>query len=660
MSGPLLSGILALHHAAPVEAGQLGRAVRLLAPGPALPALLPAAMAEFLRQGGTLETFPRAPLLGFGEDELGAFMAEYEQLLVPLLLLHSPTEHCLVGIGRQLGRTGHKILEKNINQLATFVLPGLACQQYNLEIQDKENIIALADFIATKLGGKESSGKMFESFCKRFGDIVLQIFLNVNHPAELKKAFGLTKVLKFPSDPPELSVGVPGRAVGLLGEEVWVEVGRNKPHHLVRLAVGLSKAGRDPLRSLHSLHLWLECLGPALPHLQHLNPFLATFLTRSLLSLVSPGQPQLAQACITVLDQLVRLLVPVNSSSLCPILPAINYGVVSLLLQPDCSDVSARLGRGLLQFLVLQHGDQFPAELAKLEDFPAGADWAELQEGLASYRPPDFSSLARRVERFLALSRATEPALLAGPLQSLQAGLAGAHSQLSLLEPGQLRGLVTALLRLADPDTGVAVTALDCLAELGPLDMGSPVLEQPGPPAPPSPAGAVMVELWQLLLSPDRETAGEATSAITGIISLTVEGAAWLAEEEDPQLASLLAPFARPGCPTPRPGRPVVVDQALERLDRANLWRGEDSAGEEWPRPLVTAILMSCCQDSLWGRLRGVASLSTPLCRALLPRLVCVLLAAGRDVRLVVSVRINAVLASHWEGQVGQHYESFK
>jgi len=596
-------------------------------------------------------------------------------VIVPLVLLQSPTEACLTQLSTMVAKQPAELLKQNFDKLAQFFLPGMAAKEFKLELQGIKKMSLLADFIH----GKYPNDSFLDLVLKNFPSTMQQMFLNVNDSNALKSTFQINKIEKVSSNPPELSAQLPSKVAELLQQvyedNIWQTLSKSRPDSIVKIAVTLASnltcstanVTEDHLRNLHSLYLWLDCIGPSVnDQMVSVLPFLAQYLCNSLLSLVTPEKNvdfSVTKSSLMVLQKLILIITPVDSSSLVPILFSINYCLVSLICKV-CTDDIVSIAVDILEYLLVQNDFRFTTVLPELEDYPDKPIFATLQAGLDKQpKGTDSTSLSGFIARFLNVVSTTDPVFLELPLKTLKTKLKSLSMQLLDLmkSTSVLRNLVCALVKIVKSNTGLVVTdALQCLAEIGPLDLDSQVLEYQNDFAISfgnNHIVSILNHLKDLLMCNDGPVSRSAAQAVTNILSYTEDGQKFLEPlgEEDPSLQRLkeiVLPFQKTKTKLSK-SKDATVDANLFRtkVDDPNVWSLKETHSN-WLKSLVYQMLSCFHERTVLSHLLDICHLSLRMCEAILPFIVHQLLLFGSsEVRLILSAKFCKFLKDHFESE---------
>jgi len=669
----VVSCLISLHSTQNMETNLLVRSVRRVAANMQLDhkifleQVLGGLLLDHFEDGGKLANFPKS-LLGYGDDQLDLFVREHEGVVVPLALLHSPTDSCLAQLADMLAKQPTDILKHNFDKLAQLFLPGMAAKEFKLDLVGDRKMSSLADFIHGKYPGDSFLSLVF----KNFPSTMQQLFQNVNDPGALMRTFQISKVEKVSSNPPQLNAEFPIKVGDLLqvyDENIWQSLAKNRPDSIVKMAVTLTsnlfsstaKVTTDQLRSLHSLHLWLECVGPSVTdEMLPILPFLAQYISKSLLSLVIPqakSDLSLTKSSLIVLRKLVNIIIPIQSSSLLTVLCSVNYCLVSLMILETCPEDILTIAKDILEELFVENGFRFTSVLSEFEDYPDLPVFSVLQANLNKEDRNKSNSLSDHISRFMNIVSTTDFVFLELPLKTLKIRLQSFSSQLPDLVKGgsALRDLVCALVRIVKSGTeGVVTQALQCLAEIGPVDLECQVLEFKTSSGQGSTI-LVLDTLKDLLLSNDGPVSRKAAEAITNILTNTEEGQKFLEpeDEETPELQKLkelLLPFQKSKTRQSK-SKESRIDEKLFRalVDSPDMWSLED-CHSKWISSLVNKMLSCFHERTVLSHLLEICQLSLRLSELIFPFIVHELLSFdSSEVRLILSAKFSKIFSDHFE-----------
>eukprot|EP00092_Neocalanus_flemingeri_P036466 GFUD01039708.1.p1 GENE.GFUD01039708.1~~GFUD01039708.1.p1 ORF type:complete len:2472 (+),score=743.58 GFUD01039708.1:84-7418(+) len=677
LSRSVVSCLISLHSSQDLDRSQLARAVQLVADNRQqgqkefVSDVLAGLLMDHFQDGGKLGNFPRN-LLGYGEDQLDVFVRDHEGVIVPVALLQSPTENCLTQLSMMTAKQPAELIKLSFDKLAQLFLPGMAAKEFKLELEGKGKMSLLADFIH----GKYPDDGFMNLVLKNLPSTMQQMFLNVNDPSALKSTFQVNKVEKVASNPPELSALLPTKVVELLQQvcedDIWQSLCKKRPDSIVKIAVTLTSnltsstaniAG-DRLRSLHSLYLWLDSIGPSInDQMLPVLPFLAQYLSNSLLNLVTPQKNSnlsITKSSLIVLQKLIKIITPVDSSSLLPVLFSINYCLVSIVIK-TCPDDIISIAVDILEYLFVQNDFRFTTILSELEDYPDKPIFTNLQASLDKQDRSRDSSLSEFIARFLNILSTTDPVFLELPLKTLKTKLRSLSGQLLDLmkSTSVLRKLVCALVRIVKNKTVLVVSeALHCLGEIGPADLESQVLEFQNSLVTSfgqNHTVIVLDHLKDLLLSNDGLISRSAAQAITNILSYTEEGQKFLEPvgEEDPglqRLKEMVLPFQKTKTKLSK-SKDSTIDEDLFRtkVDDPNIWSQEETHSK-WVTCLVHQMLSCFHERTVMSHLLDICQLSPRMCETVLPFIVHeLLLFDSTEVRLILAAKFCKFFNDHFE-----------
>ena len=215
-----------------------------------------------------------------------------------------------------------------------------------------------------------------------------------------------------------------------------------------------------------------------------------------------------------------------------------------------------------------------------------------------------------------------------------------------------LRKFMSKLLKIVKESKGrIKDEAMLCLAEIGPVDLVSEVLEED------SDAGqdlmaTLLRQLVEILQSSSGDLATRTTQTLINILSYTGEGRDWLLSMDDggrQDLRSFLVPFKRTKTTT-RKSSGFSQGRFSQRVDQEEVWEGIYRSHSEWLTSLVIAMLGSYGEGSVFRFLMETCQVSLSLCEAVFPFLVTDLLTkSSDDIRLALSIRFCKFFEDHHE-----------
>ena len=605
-----------------------------------LQSLLPGLIHDFLNNSLKFSVFPMQ-LMGYDSGNLAQFSKDFEQVLVPLLLLHSPTANTLEDLSSLLLKAKRQVVEDNCLPLAAFFFPGMAAEETNTALANKADLVALGNFVNRVLG---------DDFMKRITShvpgIITATFLHVQDDKAMRETFGVDRQAAGQIMPPVLSAAVPKAVIDTLDvtfeEPVFDCIAKAKPYVLTQMVVdltaGLAAESMDAqLQCLFSLHLWLESVFASKSgKIICVLPFIVQHLSSSLLSFIQKKENSLVaiRSALLVLHKLFVEMLPLSAHCLENCLLQVTSSLIAVVTrkeekggESDC----AAMARQILELLLVDHVDKFPDQMDLIEDYPEGDDrFAQLAAARAQIRPS--LGLKPFIKKFLHITDILSRSECANLLRLASSKLAASPGELASLldtETGLVRQLVLRLLNIStSADATVSQLALRCLGEVGPVDLQSHILsvEVEGGPVDSS-ASAVAVSVLQHLIKFMSESTTEgmprmAYEAIFNILGMTAAG-----RSLDLGLLGAHGAMLEPVRKSSKTGHkenltPPSEIEFLAAIEEPDLWTSSGFDYETWLRTLVLSLLKALPENSVLGHLRPMCTASSSLCEKVLPFLI--------------------------------------
>lgn len=349
---------------------KMTRAVEMIIKGKdnedALKSSLAYCVDQFLRDGNSIVKYPKF-LYGYGTDkaQFKKFIVDEEKIVVPLMLLHNPTEDCLTKLAKLLDKSPEQVIKANFALLSRYFLPGMAAKEFKTETADSKKGQVLADFVHNFCG----RNNFVEWIFKHFKSTISQIFLAVNDPKHLISTFEIkTSSEKVPRWPAEIDHSFPQKILALLEktveEPIWIKVTEADSDCVVKIIVAIasklsnSSSVKENLRTLHSLSLWLESFSPSYKDdLQLLIPFMTRTLVSKLLNLIYFDEMKtesiLQEAVLVFLSVVVKFVVLNDVGSMKTVLISLTDALADLVTSSRAK--LSTLALQLLNFIFIQH-----------------------------------------------------------------------------------------------------------------------------------------------------------------------------------------------------------------------------------------------------------------------------------------------------------------
>ena len=287
--------------------------------------------------------------------------------------------------------------------------------------------------------------------------------------------------------------------------------------------------------------------------------------------------------------------------------------------------------------------------MKSLEDYPDLAEFRELQRVLGGARQLD-TSVSAHIARLLELLEQTggDCSHLLWPLVVIRRKIKISPTAISDLHTDHLRRFVAKLLRIVkESEGGMREEAVKCLAEIGPVDLRSEILQEDSPTSL-DVLPTILQHLVDILLNSSGDLARRSAQTLINILS-TEEGRGWLATRDVSDLRNFLVPFRKQKNKA-RASAGFSLEVFNRTVDQNGLWTG-GSSHEEWIIKLVTAMLGSSNEGSVYRFLVETCQVSRSLCEVVFPFLINDLLKSNSDIGLAVSERMCDFFKHHYEAQ---------
>ena len=296
---------------------------------------------------------------------------------------------------------------------------------------------------------------------------------------------------------------------------------------------------------------------------------------------------------------------------------------------------------------------RFACVLEKIEEYPEDEQFTRLQRSVRGARELD-QSLSGHLTRLLELAgeRGGDCSHLAWPLSLVRRRLQETPSALTGLTRQTLRTFIAKLLRIVKKKEGrTRDEAVKCLAEIGPVDLTSEILEEESRTIR-DPTETLLSHLVGLLVSSSGELSTRTAETLINLLSVTDEGRAWLSSTDNDghgDYRKFLLPFQRLKIkPTKSAG--FSHDVFSLNVDQGSLWTGSSRSHQEWLIKLVTAMLRSSSEGSVYRLLVETCHVSQSLCETVFPFLVNdIITKTSDDVSIALSVWICKFFELHFE-----------
>ena len=343
-----------------------------------LKASLSVSMEEYLRSSLKLDSFPIS-LFGYQKDQLVNFIMDNESDIVPLILLQDPKMQTLEKIAALFKKSTEAVMRKNFAYAARYFLPGMVAQDGKFNIDGKDRLEKLANFVES-LQIPDEKGNRSDSFVSKILSYLKatigRIFLAVNDPAAMAEVFKIKRREHVPAYPLELTGDMPSRVMKLLGKNtetnIWEEITVINSDYMANIAIGITstlsenESAENNLRSVFSLYLWIDSLSEKFTEeMIHFLWFLVKYVSCNLLKLLnyssrSPVQimEDLSKAILLTLFKLLKFSMEIDASSIQSSLKNINYGLVNCLNQSSWTEGTSHIAVEVITFLLIQNGSR--------------------------------------------------------------------------------------------------------------------------------------------------------------------------------------------------------------------------------------------------------------------------------------------------------------
>ena len=293
---------------------------------------------------------------------------------------------------------------------------------------------------------------------------------------------------------------------------------------------------------------------------------------------------------------------------------------------------------------------RFDSVLRSLEDYPDLEEFRKLQRELGAARVLN-PSLSAHITRLLELLEQTggDCSHLLWPLVVIRKKIKLSPSAITDIHRDDLRRFLARLLRIAkESEGGIREEAVKCLAEIGPVDLRSEILEEESPTSL-EVLPTILQHLAHILLTSSGDLSRRCSRTLINILS-SEEGKRWLTTRDDPHLSNFLVPFRKLKS-TARASVGFSLEVFNNTVDQTGLWTDSTSSHQEWIINLVTAMLGSSNEGSVYRYLVETCQVSRSLSEVVFPFLINDLLKHNPDIGLAVSARLCEFFENHFERQ---------
>ena len=225
--------------------------------------ILPDIFFDFLKQGFKAEDFP-ITLFGYKEGEFNSFMADFETILVPLVLYHCPTVGKLEELEQQLDVETHILVKRNFEKLIQLAFPGIAAKKYNTKVDDPK-MSKLGDLLYHIL-----SLDFVDMVTRELPALIPEVFLRISEPGNLSELFQIENYIEVETGPVKLSLSLAEQTEEFIAEtidaaDLYDFLLQKKPQSVPKIAVTLCARLYGPdywnqIKYLYSLYTWLQSL----------------------------------------------------------------------------------------------------------------------------------------------------------------------------------------------------------------------------------------------------------------------------------------------------------------------------------------------------------------------------------------------------------------
>ncbi len=335
---------------------------------------LPVCFEEYLRNGFKLDSFP---IFLYQNDQLVDFIDDNETDIVPLILFQDPRMQTLEKLAALLKRSPEAVMKKNFASVARYFIPGIAAEDRDFNIEVKERLVKLANFVESlQIPDKEGNrtGSFFSKILSYIKSTISRIFLGVNDTAAMAIVFKIKRPEQIAAYPLELSADMPSRVMKQLGKNtnsnIWEDITVINSNIMANIAIGITstlsekEAVENNLRSVFSLYLWIDSISEKFTdQMNHLLSFLVKYISSNLLKLLNSSSSSavqkmefLSKAILLTLLKLLKFSMEIDASSIQSSIKNINYGLVNCLNQSCWQEETNNIAVEVLTFVLIQNG----------------------------------------------------------------------------------------------------------------------------------------------------------------------------------------------------------------------------------------------------------------------------------------------------------------
>ena len=624
--------------------------------------LLPGIFFDFLEEMCPYSEFPIHEL-EFKQANFSAFLTHHESLVLPLILLWEPKAETLQELGELVQIDNLILVERNLGRLLQLSIPGLAAQEFKIKVELKEKMAELGTLLKQVLGAE-----FLPNLEKSLPSVIYSSFSSICEDSKLQTKLGIDCSVDIRSGPPRLNIETAEAVVQFISSrfsETYDFLCQRQSHGIPQIAVELcinlmGSENQTHLRCLFSIQSWLRNLFSSSSQTYTSTlPFLVMYLSQQLLNFVKrTNSLDCKKAALVVLDTLIQQSFSKSENSLVLSLVQINSSLVNIICEDPDSN-SAQIAKRILEFLFVENIHKFKDVFDNLE-YPSLGIFSLLSVSVGKYKKD--RSLTSFLRTFLRVTDLVEFHFCENILRQLKQRLETSGIELNVLLEKDLdivKELVMRLLTLSKMNIkSISTLAINCLGEIGPVNLKSNVLNdnsvfQPSDPSKPAFAYVkpILKKLSKLLNRESGTFARDVFNTISNILSSTQEGMELCLEDHGLNVLEPLKKKGKRNLQVP----PVIQDvgRFKDEIDDEGLWVYSSLEYSSWIKVLVIRFLNCFSDKSVLGLMLGVCKNSLELCELILPYIIQEgLLHQDENIRLVVSTRINSFF-KEFQDQVG-------
>ena len=624
--------------------------------------LLPGIFFDFLEEMCPYSEFPIHEL-EFKQANFSAFLTHHESLVLPLILLWEPKAETLQELGELVQIDNLILVERNLGRLLQLSIPGLAAQEFKIKVELKEKMAELGTLLKQVLGAE-----FLPNLEKSLPSVIYSSFSSICEDSKLQTKLGIDCSVDIRSGPPRLNIETAEAVVQFISSrfsETYDFLCQRQSHGIPQIAVELcinlmGSENQTHLRCLFSIQSWLRNLFSSSSQTYTSTlPFLVMYLSQQLLNFAKrTNSLDCKKAALVVLDTLIQQSFSKSENSLVLSLVQINSSLVNIICEDPDSN-SAQIAKRILEFLFVENIHKFKDVFDNLE-YPSLGIFSLLSVSVGKYKKD--RSLTSFLRTFLRVTDLVEFHFCENILRQLKQRLETSGTELNVLLEKDLdivKELVMRLLTLSKMNIkSISTLAINCLGEIGPVNLKSNVLNdnsvfQPSDPSKPAFAYVkpILKKLSKLLNRESGTFARDVFNTISNILSSTQEGMELCLEDHGLNVLEPLKKKGKRNLQVP----PVIQDvgRFKDEIDDEGLWVYSSLEYSSWIKVLVIRFLNCFSDKSVLGLMLGVCKNSLELCELILPYIIQEgLLHQDENIRLVVSTRINSFF-KEFQDQVG-------